>query len=70
MRVLLALIAFAALANHPLTAQPQPPAPETYDVVILGGHVMDPASNLDGVRNIGIRAGKIAILTAAGISGK
>jgi N-acyl-D-aspartate/D-glutamate deacylase len=70
MRVLLALIAFAVVANQPSTAQPKPSSAEAYDVVILGGRVMDPASNLDEVRNIGIRDGTIAIVTAASISGK
>ncbi|MGA7415269.1 MAG: amidohydrolase family protein [Bryobacteraceae bacterium] len=70
MSVLFALIGLAAFANQPSTAPPKPPAAETYDVVILGGRVMDPGSNFDGVRNVGIRNGKIAILTTAGISGK
>jgi hypothetical protein len=29
----------------------------SYDRVILGGHVMDPASGLDAVRDIGLRNG-------------
>ncbi len=70
MRVLFALIAFAVLQNQAFTAQPNPPAAETYDFVILDGRVMDPASNLDAVRNVGIRGGKIAIITASRISGK
>jgi N-acyl-D-aspartate/D-glutamate deacylase len=40
-----------------------------YDVVILGGRVMDPESGLDAVRNIGIRGGKIAIITDASLAG-
>ncbi len=70
MRVLLALIAFALLENQPPTAQPKPPVAEPYDVVILDGRVMDPASNFDAVRNIGIRDGKIAILATERISGR
>lgn len=70
MRALLALIAFAVVANQPSTAQPKPPSTAAYDVVILGGRVMDPASNLDAVCNVGIRDGKIAILTTERISGK
>ncbi len=35
-----------------------------YDLVIRGGRVMDPASGLDSVRNVGILAGKIAAISA------
>ncbi|RLA26716.1 MAG: hypothetical protein DRR15_19360, partial [Gammaproteobacteria bacterium] len=30
---------------------------ETYDVVIVNGRVMDPETNFDGVRNVGIKNG-------------
>ncbi len=40
-----------------------------YDRLILGGHVMDPESKLDAVRNIGIRDGRIAAITTQAISG-
>ena len=43
---------------------------QTYDVVISGGRVMDPASNTDGVRNLGIRAGKIAAISTAPLAGR
>ena len=33
---------------------------EQFDIVIKGGRVLDPASGLDGVRDIGIRQGRIA----------
>ena len=33
-------------------------APETYDVVLANGRVMDPASGLDSIRHIGIAAGR------------
>jgi len=36
---------------------------ETYDVVIVGGRVMDPETNFDGVRNVGIRNGRIVTIT-------
>lgn len=42
----------------------------TFDRVILGGRVMDPASKLDAVRNVGILNGRIATITAAPIRGK
>jgi dihydroorotase len=47
----------------PLAAQP-------YDIVIANGRVMDPASGLDAVRYIGIRAGKIAAISETPIVGR
>jgi len=41
-----------------------------YDVVIAGGRVMDPESGLDAVRNIGIRDGKIAVVSEQPITGR
>src|SRR3989449_7990963 len=41
-----------------------------YDRVILGGHVMDPASRLDAVRNIGLSRGRIAVITTQAIRGR
>ena len=46
-------------------------SPDTeFDVVILNGRVMDPETNFDGVRNVGVLDGKIALITDASISGK
>ncbi len=42
----------------------------TYDVVILNGRVMDPETNFDAVRNVGIKDGIISIITEKDISGK
>jgi dihydroorotase len=42
---------------------------QTYDLVIQGGRVIDPEMRLDAVRNVGVRAGKIAALSAAPIKG-
>ncbi len=41
-----------------------------YDRVVLGGHVMDPASGLDAVRNIGLTGGRIAVITTEAIRGR
>jgi len=41
-----------------------------YDRVILGGHVMDPASKLDAIRNIGLSGGRIAVITTEAIRGR
>jgi hypothetical protein len=43
---------------------------ETYDLVILNGRVMDPETKLDAIRNVGIKDGKIAIITEYKIKGK
>src|SRR5438093_13695292 len=44
--------------------------PPIYDRVILGGHVMDPASHLDAVRNIGLSGGRIAVITTHAVRGR
>jgi N-acyl-D-aspartate/D-glutamate deacylase len=41
----------------------------SFDLVISNGRVMDPECKFDGVRNVGIENGKIAIITADEISG-
>ncbi len=41
-----------------------------FDIVLTNGRVMDPESNLDSVRNIGIRAGKIAAISARPLRGR
>jgi dihydroorotase len=51
-----------------LTAQAQ--APKQYDVVILNGRVMDPETNLDAVRNVGVCGGKICAISTEALSGK
>ncbi len=43
---------------------------ETYDLMIANGRVMDPESGLDGVRNVGIRGGKIAAIASSPLEGK
>jgi len=40
-----------------------------YDLVLAGGRVMDPATGLDGIRNVGIRGGKIAAVSEGPLSG-
>lgn len=41
-----------------------------YDVVLLGGRVIDPESGLDGPRNVGLAEGRIAAITTATIQGE
>ena len=42
---------------------------QTYDLVINDGRVMDPETNFDAVRNVGIRNGRILTITQDEISG-
>jgi N-acyl-D-aspartate/D-glutamate deacylase len=62
-RFLLLSLFFAFLASTLLAAQ-------QYDIVIEGGRVMDPETGLDGVRNVGVRDGKIARISATPLAGK
>src|SRR5438552_18867836 len=41
-----------------------------YDLVILGGRVMDPASGLHAVRNVAIAGGRVAAITTGRIAGR
>lgn len=43
---------------------------QRFDVVIEGGRIMDPETGLDGVRNVGIRDGKIASISTSPLEGK
>lgn len=45
-------------------------ADDSYDAVIVNGRVMDPESSLDAVRNVGLRAGRIAAITTEAIQGR
>jgi len=45
-------------------------AAETYDIVIVNGRVIDPESNLDGVRNLGISGGTIRAITETQLTGR
>lgn len=43
---------------------------QTYDVVISNGRVMDPESNLDAVRNLGITHGEITAISERPLTGR
>ena len=43
---------------------------QQYDLVLEGGRVMDPATGLDAVRNVGIRDGKIIRISSEALSGR
>jgi dihydroorotase len=53
-----------------LMATPALAADDAYDVVIVNGRVMDPESGLDAVRNVGLRAGKVAAISAQPLQGR
>lgn len=40
-----------------------------YDIVLSGGRVMDPDTGLDAIRNVGIRDGRIEIITTDALDG-
>jgi N-acyl-D-aspartate/D-glutamate deacylase len=42
---------------------------QSYDVVIRGARVLDPESKLDAVRDVGIRAGKVAAISTSSLNG-
>lgn len=43
---------------------------QQYDIVLANGRVMDPGSGLDAVRNVGIRDGRIAAVSASPLQGR
>src|SRR5260370_11112141 len=43
---------------------------EIYDLVIANGRAMDPEAGLDAVRNLGIRGGKIALISSEALQGR
>jgi dihydroorotase len=54
------LAAAAVLALTATVGRPQTPA--KYDLLLRGGHVTDARNNVDGVRDVAIAAGKIALV--------
>lgn len=42
---------------------------ENYDLAIVGGRVMDPASDFDEIANVGITGDRIAVITKEPITG-
>jgi hypothetical protein len=62
--VMRARMAFAlALIAVPAMAQRTAPL----DVVFVGGRVLDPETGLDGVRNVGVKDGRIAVISATAV---
>ncbi len=67
MRIYLPVVIAIAFAWS-CSQAPQKPT-DGFDVVILNGRVMDPETNFDGVRNVGIKDGIIVTITEEEISG-
>jgi len=65
--IILVLLFVWLAGNYTATAQT---SKYKYDVVILNGRVMDPETNFDGIRNIGIKDGVIKKITKGKIKGK
>jgi N-acyl-D-aspartate/D-glutamate deacylase len=63
------LLVLGSLSNQYCTRNPTSNAKD-YDIVILNGRVIDPESNLDATRNIGINEGSIRLITEKPIKGK
>ena len=62
MRKLIFFLVFVAFPASSVFAQ-------QYDLVLEGGRVMDPETDLDAVRNVGIRDGKIVRISSEPLSG-
>jgi N-acyl-D-aspartate/D-glutamate deacylase len=60
---LIFLLFLLMLSNTLVSAQ-------QYDLVLEGGRVMDPETNVDAVRNVGIRDGKIVRISSEALSGR
>ncbi len=57
---------FGRISEHELVAQ----ANSQFDIVLSGGRVIDPETNLDEVKNIGIRKGQIMEISSEELVGK
>ncbi len=68
-RCLLATVLLSLAATALFTGGSPASAQETYDVVLVGGTVMDPESGLNDVRNVGIRGDRIVIVTEESLVG-
>ena len=62
--------AISALALSAGLVFGQPVFAQDYDLVILNGRVMDPETMLDAELNVGVKDGRIAMITAKALQGK
>ncbi len=54
----LTLLGLVCLGEYGLASAPEP-APR-YDLLIRGGHVIDPRNGIDGIRDVAVWGGRIA----------
>lgn len=66
-RLILLAALLATLASSPVPTHAQA---DRYDVVIIGGRVIDPETGFDGVANVGLMGDRIAIVTPDPLSGE
>src|SRR4051794_20626838 len=45
-------------------------AAQQYDLVLAGGRVMDPATGMDAIRNVGINGSRIAAVSSSPLRGR
>jgi N-acyl-D-glutamate deacylase len=64
------IVSMFCLLSFGIFAQEKVTSNEAYDLVILNGRVMDPETMFDDVANVGIKDGKIVIITKSQIKGK
>jgi dihydroorotase len=69
-RFLLATLAFPAILLATLSCQAPSAETEEYDLVIMGGRIMDPETGRDEVANVGVRGDRIAVITTDTILGR
>ena len=43
---------------------------QTYDIVLANGRVVDPETNLDAIRNVGLNTWRIAAISASPLTGR
>ena len=68
--ITLVLVAAAAAIGALTSKLHARAADENYEIAIRNGRVVDPESGLDAIRNVGIRAGKIAAISATPLNAK
>lgn len=65
-----ALRRFAAVVAVALAVAASPGRADEFDLVIESGRVLDAETGLDGIRNLGIRDGRIAVISEEPIAGE
>src|SRR5512132_586778 len=66
---ILSLLAVALQLLGPCAA-PAADSSAQFDLVVHGGRVIDPESGLDGVRDVGVRDGRIALIAERRLAGR